>query len=1240
MSLRLYTSKEDSENFSKSFSTKLYPKFERSTFLFVDFSINKSYKDIFKIQVFYSENGFFYTKFISKEIIRHAFGKWNQLNFMLARDKNKPLTPLFIFDFPLDNSKSPYDALFANINGDLHILSKIYDLSDEHFKLLKKSYKLYKVKGRDYVLFDFGNCFSFIDKFLKNLETILDDIDFKLNDSNELIVNPIPLDSIRKREDDFKYCMICGRKLESTLNKNLLEISRKFPARCVKCLEKIYALELYYKLNEGPISTNMLSTSELKYMWAEEGLFEYNFKLLNDFEFLKPFSDDIYKLYLNDDINEVFNTLLNPIEEKEEESKSKSALDDYFGFNDKKEKPKCKICGEEIDEEGGTDICSNCFEKQMTVEKIHKLIEYVKPGTGFSKSSLIENGFNHIDLDIIIADLEANDLLRYDSDDLIILANRNRLNEFIRQYSDSDEYIIKIKEDELPKLDIFDEDLKSEDSLDKVINLIDYQNFVECNYNNEYSSWMVILKKEGQIFLSQNFATPYQAKLIAVRYLGEIGIINIIKDTKSQKFEDDYQPKQIKKEKINRIEREKKYRKTCPLCGKKFISYDEEGDIFCYSCVKKYNFIEKQALEDIVNGVYDKEFLNQILTLKNRGVDDYRIAKSLNLKYKFSVESLIRFLSDDELLRQIYENLESSQQKDLFKSKNIDSEFSIKTAEKLPTFKICPICGKEFEVKSGSDKECCDECKLKYTPYEIKVLIGIIEGRYDKATAVKIRGLLNQGYPKLEVSQKLNLDTPSLIDPILKFLLPKNYEFKERSSKSTNADKKCLLCGKPIPHKKYSSNRKFCDECKSKYKPIELSALVGIKEGKYTKRTAISIEKLKKEGKNNRQIANILDISYTVVPHIPKFLLYEDVFTHDSDKESDEHMVVCPICKNTFKENKRGGGQKYCNDCKSKYTPIERTVLLDIDKGIYTKEFALEILESKVEGKTNKEIANLFKLPNPAVIGPIIKFLLDEKEINNYSKGNEKKESCIEDKICPICYKKFTPKSSNGSDIYCPICKKKFSPTEIQVLMGIREGKYNTELAYKLKELKELGITNTVISSQEKIPLALVNPIIRILLEDDVKIEGVSYNPRLSNWFVYGKNEDKYINLGFYQTKEEAILAKDKYYKYLNQGEDPEKIIYTEEVKIDAPNIEEENNIKKELFRTDKEDTFNIVLKGTIPESDRASIFNFIPFFNVDLNKLACDKIENTCYELLLDFDADKSDLEKILKYLKELGWE
>lgn len=947
MNIRLYTSKEDSENFSRSFSTKLYPKFENSTFLFVDFSINESRKDIFKIQVFYSENGFYYTKFISKEIIRHAFGRWNQLNFMMARDKNKPLNPLFIFDFPLNSSKSSYDAMFANVNGELHIFSKIYDLSDNHFKLLRKSYKLYKTEGADYTLFDFGNCFSFIDKFLNNLETILDDVDFKLNDSNELIINPIPLDSIRKREDNYKFCMICGKKLESTLNKNLLELSRKFPARCENCLKKIYALDLYYKLNEGSISTNMLSTSELEYMWDEEGLFEYNFKLLKDYGFLKPFSDDIYKLYLNEDINEAFGSLLKPIEEKEEESKSRSALDDYFGFTDDKEKPKCRICGEEIEEDDGTDICSNCFDKQMSIEKIHKLIEYVKPGSGFSKSALIEKGFNNIDLDIIITDLEEKGLLRYDSDDLIILANKSKLNDFIKEYSDSDEYIIEIKE-EVPKLNINNEVLKSEDTLDKAINLIDYQNFVECYYNHENFSWVVTLKKDGQIFLSQNFVTPYQAKLTAVRYLGEIGIVNIIKNNHQLEFDNS---------KILKQPREIKDTKNEP---------------------------------------------------------NYELSKE---------------------------------------SKEFYSEGAIKT------------------------------------------------------------------------------------------------------DISNNQYKKCVICGNVIFHKDYATNRKYCDECKSKYKPSQLRALVGIREGKYTKEEAISIKKLRMEGKTNTQIAYRLGIPNNLISPILSYYSTHDplslsvVHTENTDNTEDIENIenientkskkskVCPICKKTFEEKKRGSGQKYCDDCKNKFTP-----------------------------------------------------------------------------------------------------------TEIQVLIGINEGKYTTELAIRLKDLKEHGFTNTFISSEENIPLTLVTPIIHILLDDDKKIDGISFNKKLSKWFVYTKVNKEYINLGFYKTKEEAILARNKYFDAHPYKENVNKsVLSVEEAEEEIEKSEEEtqNESVKQLFQKDGGDNYTkILLKGIISEKDRVSIFNFISFINCNLNKLLCEKLEDNNYDFMLDIDIEKIRLKSALKDLKLLGWE
>lgn len=1313
MSLRLYTSKEDSENFSKSFSTKLYPKFDRSTFLFVDFSINKSYKDVFKIQVFYSENGFFYTKFISKEIIRHAFGKWNQLNFMLARDKNKPLTPLFIFDFPLDNSKSPYGASFANINGDLHILSKIYDLSDEHFKLLKKSYKLYKVKGRDYVLFDFGNCFSFIDKFLKNLETILDDIDFKLNDSNELIVNPIPLDSIRKREDDYKYCMICGRKLESTINKNLLELSRKFPARCVKCLEKIYALELYYKLNEG--STNMLSLSELKYIWDEEGLFKYNFELLNEYRFLEPFSEDIYKLHLNNDINESFNSLLNPIEEKEEELESKSALDDYFGFNDQKEKIKCRICGEEIEEDDGTDICSNCFDKQMTIEKIHKLIEYVKPGTGFSKSSLIEKGFNHIDLDIIINDLEENDLLRYDSDDLLILANRTKLNEFIREYSDSDEYIIEKKEEDLePQLIIYKNDLTDESSLNKAINLIDYQEYVECSPNRR-EGWDITLKKDGKNFLHQLFYSPFQAKLTAVRYLNEIGVIKIAENPRNIKSKNKIGPKNKYVPPRKRLKRKFKFK--CPVCGREFISYKKENDMLCSTCVSKYGFFEKKALEGVICGEFDKNLLSNILLFREEGMSDREIAKNLKLDHDFLIKPLIKFLSDDNLLNKISENQSKKSNFEMGAEDNIKTEIEVPSTKDNESI----VSSDDNQTVNISEHTVLEE-NLKNTKEKLVIPEDILNSQYLLDEKIDFDKYMEHCYISSVGNNKVIFKENGELSSIKQYtssyeaklsminhlqklgIIEVKYEESSDSYDSRNF-KVCPICQKRFSLKgKYNSTQKYCDVCKSKYNNFELKVLTGINEGIYTESMALRIKELLDQGNTKTKVASMLNISNaSLITPILKFFLSNESTEEKSIKaESVEKLdKVCHICGKEFVVDK-DNGQKYCNDCKLKFSPIELSVLYDIEQGKYTEKTAIEIAKLKQDGKTNKQISNALKLPHPGVITPILNFLL------KYADLSDEKETEINIKVCPICKKEFSPKSSNGSDIYCSICKKKFAPTEIQVLMGIIEGKYNTKLANRLKDLKNIGFSNTFISSEENIPLALINPIISILLTDDKKIEGIYYNDNSSKWVVEVDENSKTINLGTYCTKEEAILARDKYYssnftnESSNLGSDKEKkdksfnkslekeletvlqndinkenldgaddlkivpdrdsfFVYSKDkllgifsseekvfdylrgVSVDEKTVEEELDEKpvKQFVNKDiGNDHSAIILNGIISERDRRSIFNFISFVNCNLNKIICEKLEDNNYNFLLDIEIEKSNLNSVLKDLKNLGWE
>ena len=133
----LHYTREESKKFSRSFLDSLHSKFERSTFVYVDFDIYEDKENTVQIQVFYSrKSGFYSTRLRTNSIIRHAFGKWDEYDFLAAKNKSNPLHPLFIFDFSLDYKEKKYESIFATVNGEDHILTKIYDLSDKNFALV------------------------------------------------------------------------------------------------------------------------------------------------------------------------------------------------------------------------------------------------------------------------------------------------------------------------------------------------------------------------------------------------------------------------------------------------------------------------------------------------------------------------------------------------------------------------------------------------------------------------------------------------------------------------------------------------------------------------------------------------------------------------------------------------------------------------------------------------------------------------------------------------------------------------------------------------------------------------------------------------------------------------------------------------------------------------------------------------------------------------------------------------
>ena len=148
------------------------------------------------------------------------------------------------------------------------------------------------------------------------------------------------------------------------------------------------------------------------------------------------------------------------------------------------------------------------------------------------------------------------------------------------------------------------------------------------------------------------------------------------------------------------------------------------------------------------------------------------------------------------------------------------------------------------------------------------------------------------------------------------------------------------------------------------------------------------------------------------------------------------------------------------------------------------------MLKLKNLGMSSEDIANEVNLRNncsdvtPELIDPIIRFLLNHeaddvlKSYQNYLKG-------VKIKFCEVCGEEFIePKKVNGQTI-CKVCKKKYKPTEILVLKGIKEGKYDQNTAINAYLLRKKGLNNKEIAKKLKIPSNLVTAIIDILLPEE-----------------------------------------------------------------------------------------------------------------------------------------------------------
>ena len=653
--------------------------------------------------VFYSEKKkFWYSKFRNRENIVHVFGLFNKEDFAKARMNVDSLKPLFVFEFNYNYTPKNYEAVFVKKNNKYHLMSKVYELSEEIRDFLMEKELLFELKDKEYYLFDFGKYYN-IHSFLNNLKNVLSFLSFTINSNKKLTIDFKNNHFLFKSE--YTYCMLCGNKLSQTIPKYLKEFSNKFEAKCNDCLEQIYVLDLYFKLKNrfGDIS---FEEGDIKDLFEDEDKANYSIGLLFKYDLVKPFLSDFYKLNANKTLERDFELFLHP--PKEEKIQEIPEM----------EKLKCKICGNTFEEVIETDYCEECSNKINVAKDLIELLEYIKPNKGFSKEILINEGFNSLTLNLIFNDLLDYELIRpIDENNLFILADVSIVNNFLEEYSLNQEFTPLSNEplyDE--KIEVYSYQLSSEKLLDEAVNLFIFSDYVDIRFIKNLNFWRVQLKKENRVITKKLFVDTFDAKLYALDYLIKLNLIYVLSDD---------------------VLYDKKGVKICPACLNEFKPVTKKQK-FCDNCKSKYNQFEREVLTGINEGIYTKELADKIVELKKYGKSNVGIAKELGLKNTL-IPHILKFTNVS------------------IDSTNVDKSNS----KKSYISKTCAICGASFEISKNIQhtKKYCDNCKSKYTYNERIVLTKINEGEITSKTAEKIIYLKNQGYSNKIIAKKLFLRT-------------------------------------------------------------------------------------------------------------------------------------------------------------------------------------------------------------------------------------------------------------------------------------------------------------------------------------------------------------------------------------------------------------------------------------------------------------------------------------------------
>lgn len=94
----------------------------------------------------------------------------------------------------------------------------------------------------------------------------------------------------------------------------------------------------------------------------------------------------------------------------------------------------CILCGNFIDEDSKSDKCYDCSDKEITVLKLKKLLDFINPSETFFKEDLLDLGYTQGQINIMIYKFNKYGLVSINWDESFQFKDKNTLDNFIKQW--------------------------------------------------------------------------------------------------------------------------------------------------------------------------------------------------------------------------------------------------------------------------------------------------------------------------------------------------------------------------------------------------------------------------------------------------------------------------------------------------------------------------------------------------------------------------------------------------------------------------------------------------------------------------------------------------------------------------------------------------------------------------------------------------------------------------------------